>query len=400
MQINLVEYLDKTVAPKFRPVLQNDNRYSIVYGGAGSGKSWIAAKKQLLRICKEPGHKLLVCRKVARSIRPSVYTLIVSQITEWGLLPLAQINKSDMTIKIAGSEIIMLGLDDVDKLKSVEGVTSIWIEEADQITSDDFDQLDLRLRGMRTHYKQIMMTFNPISVEHWIKKRFFDEKVPDTWTHHSTYLDNPFIDEEYKNVFERLKISNWNYYNIYALGNWGVYEGLVFDDWRQCERLPEDYDKRFIGVDYGYNVPSAVVEVRQKGNALYWDEIIYEAGLTNPDLIERMKAEKIKGTIYADSAEPDRIEEMNRAGMNVYKAHKANRIDRIDFVKAFNIHITKRSVNLMRELGTYVWDKDRDGNALDEPIKFNDHAIDAACYAAYTGLRKPIFTEATITGLY
>ena len=86
--------------------------------------------------------------------------------------------------------------------------------------------------------------------------------------------------------------------------------------------------------------------------------------------------------------------------MTVYKAHKANRIDRIDFVKSFNIHITKRSVNLMRELGTYVWDKDRDGNALDEPIKFNDHAIDAACYAAYTGLRNPVFTESTITGLY
>ena len=400
MQIDLRQYLDKTVAPKFRPVLKDDSRYSIVYGGAGSGKSYIAAKKQLLRICTEPGHKLLVCRKVARSIRPSVYTLIVQQINEWGLLPFAKINKSDMTIEIAGSQIMMLGLDDVDKLKSIEGITSIWLEEADQASADDIDQLDLRLRGQRKHYKQILMTFNPISIEHHLKKRFFDEQPNGTWTHHSTYLDNPFIDEEYANVFERLKNTNRNYYNIYGLGQWGIYEGLVFEQWRECDSLPEDYDKRFIGIDYGYNVASAVVEVRVKGQSLYWDEIIYQSNLTNTDLINAMKAENVSGTMYADSAEPDRIEEMNRAGFNVYKANKANRIDRIDFVKSFNLHITKRSVNLKREIGTYVWDTDRDGNRLDEPIKWNDHAIDAGCYATFTGIRQPVFTETTVKGLY
>jgi phage terminase large subunit len=253
---------------------------------------------------------------------------------------------------------------------------------------------------MRTHYKQIMMTFNPISVEHWIKKRFFDEKVPDTWTHHSTYLDNPFIDEEYKNVFERLKTSNRNYYSIYALGNWGVYDGLVFEQWREVESVPEDYDKRFIGIDFGYNAPSAVVAVYVKGANLYWDEVIYQSNLTNTDLIQLMKAEGINGTIYCDSAEPDRIEELKRAGFNAHKANKSNRIDTIDFTKSFNLHITRRSVNLKRELSMYVWDKDRDGNALDEPVKINDHAIDAGRYATFTGMRKPVFTETTVKGLY
>ena len=400
MRIDLVDYLDKTVAPKFRPVLTNKSRYSIVYGGAGSGKSWIAAKKLLLRICQEPGHKLLVVRKVARSIRPSVFALIINQIDEWGLMPLANINKSDMHIKIAGSEIMMLGIDDVSKLKSIEGITSIWVEEADQITAEDLDQLDLRLRGNRPHYKQIMLTFNPISIEHWIKKRFFDETVKDSWTHHSTYLDNPFIDKEYKNVFDRLKTTNKNYYNIYALGNWGVYEGLVFEQYREIDRLPEDYDKRFIGIDYGFNAPSAVVEVRTKGNNLYWDEIIYQSGLTNTDLIQSMKGEGVSGTMYADSAEPARIEEMKRAGFYVLKAHKANRVDRIDFVKSYNLHVTRRSLNLKKELSTYVWDRDRDGNATDEPIKFNDHAIDAGCYATFTGLRTPTFKETQMAGLY
>ena len=152
MRIDLVDYLDKTVAPKFRPVLTNKNRYAIVYGGAGSGKSWISAKTLLLRICQEPGHKLLVVRKVARSIRPSVFALIINQIDEWGLMPLANINKSDMHIKIAGSEIMMLGIDDVSKLKSIEGITSIWVEEADQITAEDLVHLDLRLRGNRPNY--------------------------------------------------------------------------------------------------------------------------------------------------------------------------------------------------------------------------------------------------------
>ena len=400
MQIDLSDYLVQTVAPKFRPVLSNKNRYSIVYGGAGSGKSWIAAKKQLLRICTEPGHKLLVVRKVARSLRASVFALITQQVIEWGLGPVANINKSDMTIHIAGSDIIFLGLDDVEKLKSIEGITSIWVEEADQITPEDFDQLDLRLRGRRPHYKQILMTFNPISVEHWLKKRFFDEEIDNTWSHHSTYLDNPFIDDEYKNVFERLKDNNCNYYNIYALGNWGVYDGLVFEQWKEVDELPEDYDRRFIGIDYGYNVPSAVVEVRQRANNIYWDERIYQSGLTNSDLIQAMKNDEVGGTCYADSAEPDRIEEMKRAGFHVYPANKATRIDTIDFVKSFNLHVTKRSINLKKELSMYVWDKDRNGNALDEPVKLNDHAIDAGRYATFTGLRKPEFSETTVTGLF
>jgi len=399
INLHIRPYLDWSISEKHRELFPDKSRYEIVYGGAGSGKSHAVAEKILWRFVTErQGHKILIVRKVASTLKNSVWALMLSKIEKWCIRHLCKVNKSDRTIELFGNTLIFAGLDDVEKLKSIEGITSIWVEEASELNEDDLDQLDLRLRGTTKYYKQIILTFNPIHIDHWLKKKFFDRKDEDAFVHHSTYMDNKHIDEGYKKVFDRLKETNRPYYNIYCLGHWGVYEGLVFEDFKTVNKVPEDieWDFRGYGLDFGFNAPSACTEVFIKDRDLYIDERIYQSGLTNTDLIARMKHEALTGKGYADSAEPDRILEIQRAGFNCSGADKANRIDRINFVKSFNIYITKRSDNLMKEMNTYSWAKDRLGNTLDEPIKVNDHAVDSFCYAVYTQFSPPAKTTALV----
>lgn len=211
------------------PVLDDQNRYLVLYGGAGSGKSVSAAQKIIIRLLEESGHKFLVVRKVANTIRNSVFSLLRGTISDWNLSPLFKINKSDMDITCSnGNQIIFAGLDDVEKLKSIHGITGMWLEEASEMTQEDFQQLDLRLRGFTPNYKQIIVSFNPISITHWLKDVFFDKHKQNSTVIHTTYLDNMFIDDEYKRTLEALKEQDPYYYMVYALGEWGIVGNTVF----------------------------------------------------------------------------------------------------------------------------------------------------------------------------
>lgn len=220
------------------PLLDNKSRYLILYGGAGSGKSVTAAQKMIIRCLEEKKHKFLVVRKVANTMRNSVFSLLRGTIAEWGLAKLFKVNKSDMDITCAnGNQIIFAGLDDVEKLKSIHGVTGMWLEEASEILQEDFQQLDLRLRGETRNYKQIMISFNPISITHWLKAVFFDLKKTNSKVIHTTYKDNKFIDDEYKGTLEALKDQDPYYYSVYALGEWGVTGKTVFNAQIVQERI-------------------------------------------------------------------------------------------------------------------------------------------------------------------
>lgn len=188
-----------------------------------SGKSVFASQKVLSRLTSEHRHRFLCIRKVANTLRSSVYQRFYDLILEWGLMPEFEINKTEMrfTHTPTGNEILMVGLDDVEKLKSIEGVTSIWIEEATELTEADFDQIDLRLRGETASYKQIILSFNPIDESHWLKKRFFDNKPDNATTIRTTFKDNFFIDDEYRRVLEQKASVSPNLYRIYYLGEWG-----------------------------------------------------------------------------------------------------------------------------------------------------------------------------------
>ncbi len=204
------------------PYLDNRKRYLHFWGGSGSGKSVFAAQKVILRIVSEKPHRILCIRKVANTLRSSVYQLLKDTILDMGLMGEFTINKSEMRfIHISGNEILLAGLDDVEKLKSIAGITSIWVEEATELLVGDFDQLDLRLRGETVTYKQIIFTYNPINENHWIKSRFHDSPQGNFDCLRTTFKDNHFIDDEYRTILEQKASSSPNLYRIYYLGEWG-----------------------------------------------------------------------------------------------------------------------------------------------------------------------------------
>lgn len=239
----------------FLPLFFDKHRYLVLKGGGGSGKSIFAGRKVLERVTTEPGHRWLVCRKVARTLRESCFRQLCGQIAEHYADEDYRINRSDMAIRFGnGSEIIFAGLDDSEKLKSIYNITGIWIEEPTEITEADFNQLDIRLRGETKYYKQIILTFNPISMLHWLKARFFDRADPRCRTHESTYRDNRFLAAEDIETLERFRETDEYYYTVYALGEWGVTGKTVFDAKAISERLALKIKPCAVGhFDYDYD---------------------------------------------------------------------------------------------------------------------------------------------------
>lgn len=232
----------------FLPLYKDEHRYLVLMGGGGSGKSIFAGRKLLERATSESGHRFLVCRKVARTLRESCYQQLVGQLRECYPGSGYKENKSDMKISFSnGSEIIFAGLDDVEKLKSIYNIDGIWIEEASELLETDFNQLDIRLRGETKYYKQIIITFNPVSILHWLKLRFFDRTDERTRTHRSTYKDNRFLDAEAIKTLEAFKDTDEYYYTVYCLGMWGVTGKSVFDAKAVTARLQHDIQPVRIG---------------------------------------------------------------------------------------------------------------------------------------------------------
>lgn len=383
----------KDKSPAFIPLFQNTKRYEVIWGGAGSGKSHIVARRYLYRLLKESDvlHNILIIRKVDRTIKRSVFTLMRNLITRWKLTSEFHINLTDKTItyKPNGSQFMFSGLDDVEKLKSIEGVTSIWCEEATELTQEDFEQLDLRLRGEHGCLKQITLTMNPISEQHWIKKIFFDDPMDGVFTLHTTYLDNAFIDAEYKMVMENKKKTNPRYYNIYALGNWGTAEGLIFPNVEHRLIRPEEIKglECVQGLDFGYtNDPTAFNQtyVDIKAKRLFVYDGFYEKGMSNAkiaDAIKKMEAHRHK--TVADSSEPKSIDYIQTKSVRIEGAAKGKDSVSagIDFLCEFEIIVNAHLVEFMTEFNNYSWALDKDGKPTNKPVDDFNHFIDSLRYA-------------------
>lgn len=257
MEVN-IKISKKVFNKNFIPYLQNDKRYLVFYGGAGSGKSFFIAQRYLYKLLQNDKFNLLVVRATGKSNRDSTFALFKQVISKWNLSKHFKVNESDLRIKslLNGNEIIFSGLDDVEKLKSITfskgELTDVWIEEASEILEADFNQLDVRLRGKGTK-KQIVISFNPIDINHWLKKRFFDREDDNVEIFHSTYKDNDFLDEDYKKLLESYKDSDPYYYDVYCLGKWGVLGKTVFDAraiQARLDNLSKPIKRGFFAYDY------------------------------------------------------------------------------------------------------------------------------------------------------
>jgi len=391
--VNLAEirgYMNRT-SPAFIPYFKDKSRYQILYGGAGSGKSHKVARVILQRILKEK-HNYLIVRKVDRTIKRSVFALMKALISQWGLTKEFSINLTDKTIiyNPTGSQIIFSGLDDVEKLKSIEGVTSIWIEEATELLQEDFEQLDLRLRGDQGVLKQITLTFNPFSEQHWIKQVFFDTDDYKAFKLKTTYLDNAFIDKDYKSVLENKRFTNPRFYNIYCLGNWGTAEGLIFQNVEQ--RLIREEEIKELdsiqGLDFGYtNDPSAFNQsyIDLKNKKLFIYDGFYQKGMSNNAISAKIKEMLLhRHLTTADSSEPKSIDAIKHKGVRIVGALKGkDSINTgIDFLLDYEIILNAHLVEFMTEFNNYSWAIDKKTNkTTNKPVDDFNHFIDSLRYA-------------------
>ena len=237
----------------YLPLIDCDTRYLVLYGGAGSGKSHFVAQRYILRMMREQCN-ILVVRATGNTNRDSTFALFKQIISAWGVGGLFTITETDMRITCAsGASAVFKGLDDTEKLKSITfpsgDLTDVWIEEATETLEADFNQLNLRLRG-KTGRKQIVISFNPVDINHWLKKRFFDRADKDITALRTTYKDNRFLDDDYTALLESYKATDPYYYSVYCLGEWGVYGKTIFDKYRVTERISELRDKKPIRTGY------------------------------------------------------------------------------------------------------------------------------------------------------
>ena len=357
-------------------------RIMVLFGGAGSGKSVSLAQLFIRRLYEEEDIRMLVIRKTLPALKITAYRLILDLLDKYQL-PYHQ-NKTELFIRYNDSEILFRSLDDREKIKSYEA-NYIWIEEATELSYEDFMQLLLRMRRLNDNYSnQMYLSFNPVSPFLWTNMQLLSTNRKDMAVHHSSYLDNPFLSPEYVKQLEDLKDQDETMYRIYTLGEHAVLKNLIYTNYTLYSTAPESFDKVIYGLDFGFNHPTGLLQVGFKEGQIYAEEKIYQTHLTNQDVIALLRNYiKGKSLIYADGAEPARIEEIKNAGFNIQPAIKSV-MDGIDYVKRQKLQLAASSTNLIKEIQSYKWLEDRNGNPTDHPLKFRDELVDALRYALYT----------------
>ena len=382
----------------FKEVNRSQKRYIVMKGSAGSGKSYDTAQNYILRLMQDKGRNLVAMRKSDITNRDSTFAELTGAIYRmfgdkadlyW------KINTSplQLTCKANGNKIIFRGMNDEkqrEKLKSITfqngKLTDVWLEEATEFTQQDVEIIDDRLRGELPagQFYQIRMTFNPVNKNHWIKRVFFDIADPNVLTHHSTFLNNRFIDDAYRARMERRKLVDPEGYQIYGLGEWGEIGGLILSNYivEDFDTSPGRFDYMVNAQDFGFNHANCIGEVGFKDGELYLCKELY---VFEKDTSEIIQLANNKGfskslTMWCDSAEPDRIKMWRKAGYNAKPVNKGGSNGsiraQIDHLKQHRIHIHPSCVNTIKEIQQWKWRKDeKTGEYLDEPVPFQDDAM-------------------------
>lgn len=391
--------LPKIVGKGYKSYWNFRGRYAACKGSRASKKSKTTALRIIYNMMKYDKSNTLVVRKTYRTLKDSCFTdlkwatrrLEVEHLWEFKYSPL------EATYLPTGQKILFRGLDDPLKITSITVdygfLCWVWLEEAYEITSEkDFDTLDESIRGELPPYlwKQWMITFNPWNEHHWLKKRFFDAKDdPDILAITTNYKCNEWLDEADLRLFDNMKEKNPRRYQVAGLGNWGIVDGLVYENWKEEEfTLDQVINCDSVnGIDFGYtNDPAAVFIgfIDTENKKLYvWDEI-YKKGLSNKKLYEEIEnAHYQKKSFTADCAEPKSIDELRGYGLRVEKSQKGKDsiTHGIQYIQDFEIIIHPRCVNFITEIGNYTWDEDRLGNKINRPIDDFNHLMDSMRYA-------------------
>jgi phage terminase large subunit len=367
-------------------------RWTVYFGSAGSGKSYSLAQKLILKGLKEK-RRLLVTRKYASTLRHSVFQLFKDVLTSFHLLGACKITETMLYIELPnGSEFIFMGLDEENKLLSIQDISDVWVEEATEASQDLLEQLSLRIRGKASNH-QIHLSFNPVSKTNYLYNFIVLNPPSSLKVIHSTYKDNKFLPQSYIDSLEDLIRTSPRKAKVYVYGEWGVMGQLVFENnWfvdivNVKEYLSKGYVPRF-GGDFGFTLdPTSVVGTlyhQQKQEIVVFGEL-YQRGLTNPDLVELLKENKWdKQKFYFDSADPKSIEELRRMGIKAFSAIKGKDSIKqgVSFLERHKIIVDESCTNMINELQSYAYRKDKKtGLYYVDKYEGDDHAIDALRYA-------------------
>lgn len=352
---------------------REDIRFIINQGGSRSSKTYSICQLLVVLCLKRPGTAISIVRKSFPSLRGSVMRDFFEVMRELNLYKTSEHHKTENIYYFEnGSSVEFFAVDDEQKLRGRKR-DILWANEANELNFEEYTQLNMRTSG------KLIFDFNPSDNFHWLYDLI---SRPESVLIHSTYKDNPFLEQALVNEIENLINVDESYYRIYALGEKGTGKTTIYTHWKYYEELPECKTKLY-GLDFGFNHPMSLLEVSFMDNRAYVKELVYESGLTTPDLLLRMEALDISKKIemICDGARPEMIEEIKRAG---YIAKSANKEVKkgIDSVKSTELYIHKESLNIIKEMASYKWKTNGD-LILDEPVKVYDDAMDAMRYAIH-----------------
>ena len=392
-------YLPDLVGKGYGDFWRWKGRYRVVKGSRASKKSKTCALYYITMMMKMPLANLLVVRKTFRTLKDSCFTDLQWAVKRLGVKAFWRFRNNPLEAEYVptGQKIYFRGLDDPLKITSIAVSTGIlcwmWIEEAYEVNREaDFDVIDESIRGEvpEGYFKQVTLSFNPWNEKHWIKRRFFDTENPEVLALTTTYLCNEWLDDHDRALFDEMRVRNPRRYQVAGLGNWGIVEGVVYEDWeeRTFEVPKYDADHIFVaGLDFGYtNDPTALFIgiLDKKEKVLYvWDEL-YKTGLSNKEIYNKIVSMGYaKAHITADSAEPKSIRELAGMGLHIQGAKKGrDSVNHgIQWIQDLHIVVHPRCVNFLTEISNYSWAEDKFGKKINTPIDDFNHLMDAMRYA-------------------
>ena len=413
----------------YHPLYTDTDKFIIlITGGRGSGKSFNASTfiERLtfeMTEAEKIVHQILYTRYTMVSAGMSIIPEMMEKIDLDGTTKYFKTTKTDIVNKMTKSRIMFRGIktssgNQTAKLKSIQGITTFVCDEAEEWTSEDeFDKimLSIRKKGIQN---RIIIIMNPCDSNHFIYKKYIEKTHklveidgvqvqvsthPNVLHIHTTYFDNlDNLSPEFLKEVEDMKVSNPEKYAHVVIGRWAdVAEGAVFKKWGIVKEFPQECKKVGIGQDFGFtNDPSAAVRCGIIDNRLYVDELFYETDMLSSAIANRLKPFSMK--VFADSQDPRLIQEIKNRGVNIYPVDKFPGSIKagIDKIKDMEFFVTERSYNIITELRKYVWDKDKDGNYINEPVDEYNHLMDAIRYYVLGCLLGRILKPKDLTGIF
>ena len=367
----------------FEELIKSDElgkRIVIAQGGSRSGKTFNILIYWVMKLLQENNKTLTIVRKTLPALKNSVLKDLVVVLEMFNQYDPTKWHKQEGYYELGTNIINWISVDEPQKLRGSKR-DYLYCNEANELKLEDWNQLIFRTTD------KVICDLNPSELSSWV----YDlDNRDDSYYFKTTWRNNPFIDDNIIKELESLKDKDENLYRIYNLGEKGIATQLVFNRYNTIEHIPEGLKVLGRGMDFGYNSPTAFVEVYKDGDNLYFKELLFVRGMTMPDIIHRLEGLGIDktDTIWCDSASPQNIEELKRQRWNAKPVNKKSILHGIDLIKRHHIFIQENSKNILHEFGSYRFKEDKDGNLIDTPEDDNNHTIDSIRYVLESELNK------------